>query len=75
MRMKDRACLFCNKVLKERHQIKFCSNQCQANFRYKTFKEEWLSGKRKVITKNISVPNKEIFTGKVWRKMCVMRME
>ncbi|HQT82986.1 MAG TPA: hypothetical protein PLW99_02455, partial [Candidatus Paceibacterota bacterium] len=52
--MGHRACHFCGVELKERHQKKFCSNQCQGDFRYKVFIEEWLSGKRKVVTKNIS---------------------
>lgn len=62
--MKYRACLFCNKVLSKRFQRKFCSNRCQADYRYKTFKEEWLTGKRKVITKNISVPIKRFLLEK-----------
>lgn len=69
--MGHRICLFCKKVLKERHQKKFCSNKCQADFRFKTFKEEWLSGKRKVITKNISIPIKRFLLEK-YRKQCAL---
>ena len=52
--MKQNICYGCGTILEKRHQRKFCSNQCQSDWRFKIFKEEWLSGKRKVITKNIS---------------------
>ncbi len=52
--MEPRFCHSCGGILKKRHQYKFCSNQCQSDGRYRIFKEEWLAGKRKVITKNIS---------------------
>ena len=52
--MGQRTCLSCKTILKKRHQLKFCSNQCQADFRYKIFKDKWLIGQRKVVTKNIS---------------------
>src|SRR5665213_916299 len=52
--MDKRTCCFCRMTLEKRHKQKFCSNKCQANFRYENFKAEWLSGRRKVVTKNIS---------------------
>ncbi|HUQ30457.1 MAG TPA: HNH endonuclease [Candidatus Paceibacterota bacterium] len=50
----QRTCAYCERELKQRWNLKFCSNQCQADFRYKTFKDGWITGSRKVITKNIS---------------------
>jgi endogenous inhibitor of DNA gyrase (YacG/DUF329 family) len=52
--MEQLFCHSCEIALKKRHQYKFCSNQCQSDGRYRIFVEDWLSGKRKVITKNIS---------------------
>ncbi|MFH1178379.1 MAG: HNH endonuclease signature motif containing protein [bacterium] len=52
--MKERVCQFCRAILKKRHQQKFCSNKCQADFRYRIFKDKWFAGQQKVITKNIS---------------------
>jgi hypothetical protein len=50
-----RICLNCSALLQERHKIKFCSNQCQHNFQYHNFIENWkksLNGDA-VATKNI----------------------
>src|ERR1700691_5745788 len=52
--MEHRTCHFCGMLLNKKRQQKFCSDQCQGNFRYKSFIDEWLTGKRKVVTKNIS---------------------
>ena len=52
--MEQRTCHFCKSILQKRYQRKFCSNQCQADFRYKTFKDKWLTGHGQIITKNIS---------------------
>ena len=52
--MKERFCLFCNKYLVGRWKQKFCSNKCQADFRYKLFLSRWITNKEKIVTKNIS---------------------
>lgn len=52
--MGNTICHFCKNILTKRWQKKFCSNQCQADARYKLFKIKWLSGEHKVVTKNIS---------------------
>ena len=52
--MKDRICRSCKNPLKERYKKVFCSNKCQMDFQHKIFMDEWLSGERKVVTKNIS---------------------
>lgn len=49
-----RQCHYCKKELEKRWQYKFCSNQCQADFRYADFKHKWLVKKEKIQTKNIS---------------------
>ncbi|MBU6323441.1 MAG: HNH endonuclease [Patescibacteria group bacterium] len=46
-------CYACRKALEKKWQLKFCSNQCQADYRYKTFVTKWLSG-AKVTTVNTS---------------------
>ena len=40
-----RLCVGCKIVITKRHQIKFCSNKCQANFRHAVWLEKWKSGK------------------------------
>ena len=52
--MGKRFCFFCRKVLIKTWQNKFCSNQCQADARYKDFKSRWIKGKSNVVTKNVS---------------------
>lgn len=52
--MEERHCRSCGVVLKKRHQKVFCSNKCQTDFKHIIFINEWLVGKRKVVTKNIS---------------------
>ncbi len=54
-------CLYCKVELTRRHQKKFCSNKCQANYQYEFFKTAWLSGHKKVVTKNISAHIKRYF--------------
>lgn len=44
----------CNEQLLLRWKKKFCSNKCQSNLKYEIFMTEWLAGKKKVTTKNIS---------------------
>jgi len=42
----------------ERHKIKFCSNKCQGEYKYKIYLEDWkkdcANGGRGIVTKNIS---------------------
>ena len=47
-------CLYCRKILKNRWQTKYCSNQCQADQRYKNFKQLWIGGIKQVKTLNTS---------------------
>ncbi len=37
-------CSSCRKPFFKRHQIKFCSNQCQSDYKYKTYIKLWKSG-------------------------------
>lgn len=37
-------CLQCNKIL-SRHTQKYCSNKCQADYQYREYVSQWLSGK------------------------------
>ncbi len=46
-------CLQCGRIL-GKAQKKFCSNQCQADYRYKIAKENWLSGRVRLDTVNVS---------------------
>lgn len=51
-------CLNCGIELKKRHQIIFCSNQCQLDLKYKKYIDSWKNGKvdgnRGIITRNVS---------------------
>ena len=38
-------CVSCGKSFTTRDQIKFCSNKCQAGFRYRQFLSDWQSKK------------------------------
>jgi hypothetical protein len=53
-----RKCVGCNCALIERHKIKFCSNKCQNDYKYRQHIEEWKkdskNGGRWIKTKNIS---------------------
>lgn len=53
-----RICSYCKKMLSERHQIKFCSNKCQMDYRYKKYILSWkvggVDGNRGIIFKGIS---------------------
>jgi hypothetical protein len=51
--MQQRVCFYCGNVLDKKWQNKFCSNQCQADARFKDFKDKWLKG-HKVTTVNVS---------------------
>jgi predicted HNH restriction endonuclease len=42
--MSNRLCIFCNKVLKTRHQIKFCSSRCQCDHNHNIFIDAWKEG-------------------------------
>ena len=37
-------CLNCGKRLDKRYKQKFCSNQCQSDFQYKVYIEQWQNG-------------------------------
>lgn len=37
-------CINCSEPFLKRHQIKFCSNQCQGDYRYKTYIKLWKNG-------------------------------
>lgn len=52
--MSSLVCKNCGIALAKRWQQKYCSNQCQADARYETFKKMWLKDKKEIITKNIS---------------------
>jgi len=51
-------CCNCGARFTKRHQIKYCSNKCQSNFKYKTYIQEWKQGKvdgnRGIVARNIS---------------------
>ena len=40
----NNVCLNCGKQLDKRHKQKFCSNQCQSDYKYKTYIESWKNG-------------------------------
>jgi len=40
-----RTCISCKKPLSTRHQIKFCSNKCQSDYRHIFFIYQWKKGK------------------------------
>ena len=50
----SRQCTHCDIQLIKKSQQSFCSNKCQAEYRYSQFKKEWLEEGKKVVTKNIS---------------------
>lgn len=52
--MSSGTCLVCKTVLTQRSQQKYCSNQCQADGRYESFKNSWLVEQKAVVTLNIS---------------------
>jgi len=64
----DRFCIGCGKILVLRWKKKFCSNQCQSDLKYRLFLNEWLSGQKKVSTKNISGFIKRYFLVKYQKK-------
>lgn len=43
-------CLNCGKQLDKRYKQKFCSNQCQSDYRYKTYIESWKNGNKDGMT-------------------------
>lgn len=47
-------CLLCEAPFTRRWQKKFCSNKCQADYRYSLFKKGWLSSNVDVLTINTS---------------------
>lgn len=53
-----RTCVKCSKKLNTRHQIKFCSNQCQGDFKYQEYIASWKKGKddggRGIVARNLS---------------------
>lgn len=67
-------CLFCDSQLTW-YERKFCSNRCQAEYRYQLYIKDWKlglkSGSRGVITKNISGHLRRYLTEKFGEK-CVL---
>lgn len=65
------ACLVCGKKCR-RSSYKYCSNQCQADFRYNEYVEKWkkglVSGERGISTKSISNHIKRYLFEKYGRK-------
>ena len=51
------ACNNCATPFFERHQVKFCSNKCQADFQYRVWIDDWKKGK---VTGNIGLTTKNI---------------
>jgi HNH endonuclease len=53
-----RKCITCGGALKTRHQLKYCSNQCQFDQKYKLYVSSWKLGKADgnigISAKNIS---------------------
>jgi len=53
-----RHCDVCKTILAKRHQIKFCSNKCQAEYRYQTYINLWkkgrVTGNKGIFAKGIS---------------------
>jgi hypothetical protein len=53
-----KVCGYCKNPLLKRHQIKFCSNKCQADYQYHKYIELWKKGfkdgNRGIHTRNIS---------------------
>ena len=52
-------CVSCGKPSTTRHQIKFCSNKCQAGFRYRQFLSNW---KNRKTSGNIGIKCRNIST-------------
>ena len=52
-------CVSCGKPFTKRHQIKFCSNKCQAGFRYRQFLSNW---KNRKTSGNIGIKCRNIST-------------
>src|SRR3989344_9693766 len=38
-------CVNCRAALKQRHQVKFCSNKCQFRYQHKNWIQKWKEGK------------------------------
>ncbi len=43
----NKRCVVCRGILKTRHQIKYCSNKCQATERYNTSLNQWKDGSKR----------------------------
>ena len=56
---KIRHCVGCGNVLVLRHKIKFCSNQCQADYQHLRWVEFWKNGK---VHGNIGITARNIST-------------
>jgi len=44
MQKQERKCVGCNKPTTTRHQVKYCSNKCQGNHKYRIFLDDWRNG-------------------------------
>ncbi len=54
-----RYCVYCKTPLILRHKIKYCSNQCQANYQYRQWVSLWKKG---LVHGNIGVTTRNIST-------------
>lgn len=67
-------CINCSNPFLKRHQIKFCSNQCQSDYKYKTYIKLWkkgsVDGNLGITTRNTSRHLKRFLIEK-FRNKCV----
>lgn len=71
----ERLCVGCGTLLKERHKIKFCSNQCQINYQHRIWVQLWKKGLAHgnigVTARNISVHLRKYLIAKFHNKCSV----
>jgi len=69
----------CGVAFSERHQVKFCSNKCQADCQYRKWVDRWRGGKVSgsigITTKNISGHLKRYLTEKFGKKCSICLWE
>ena len=70
-----KVCIYCGKNLSERPQVKYCSNQCQSDFKFKEYIEDWTKGLtdggRGINTRNISSHIKRYLREK-YKNKCIL---
>jgi DNA-directed RNA polymerase subunit L len=70
-------CFDCSALLLKRHQLRFCSNKCQSNYKYHQYVLVWQSnnknGIKGIITKNISRYLKRFLLEKYGEKCSLCR--